>query len=255
MREQLRYGANKVRSLLSSRPAPFYVASHERSGTHFLINTLSKNTALRPEFHGVGEWAGPYISGQKNEFGHIDWLRADWDAITARVSIIKTHADRELFDFRFPKTKAVYVMRDPRDTLVSFYYYLGQPHSSLSEFLRQPLSAYLRWANSRHGNSNSVAERWANHVKGWLEADDTVVVRYEELKTDYRGVLGRVSQFLNLKRLPFVAPVDLHEGYSIAPRKGVIGDWRNHFTDDDEALVRSAVEAAGLKWEAVAWRQ
>jgi len=113
---QLRQWANTVASAPTRAPAPFYVAAHERSGTHFLINTLSRNALLRPRFHSAGEWIGPYVAGQQSEFGHM--LRANWKEITARVSIIKTHSDRELFDFRYPKARAVYVLRDPRDTLV-----------------------------------------------------------------------------------------------------------------------------------------
>ena len=253
----------KVTLSAAHPPAPFYVVSHERSGTHFLINTLLKNAVLKPDYHDSGEWLGPYSSGAQDQFSHVDMLRANWEGITARASIIKTHSDRELFDFRYPKAKVVYVLREPRDTLVSFYHYLKDPpnksfrsiaehqYSSVSEFLRRPLSGFLRWCYSRHGKSNTVAERWANHVRGWLGAGDTVVVRYEELKTDYRRVLGRLSPFLNLDLLPSSSPVGLHEGFSVAPRKGVVGDWRNHFTAADEALVRAAVEQAGLDWEAV----
>jgi hypothetical protein len=248
-------------------PAPFYVVSHERSGTHFLINTLLNNAVLHPEYHDSSEWLGPYASGQNSQFSHIDFLRANWDQITGDCSIIKIHSDRDLFDFRYPKAKVAYVLRDPRDTLVSFCLYLKDPpnktfhwladhqYSSMSDFLRRPLSSYLRWCYSRGGTSDNVAERWAAHVKGWLATDDTVVVRYEELKTDYRRVLGRLSAFLNLELLPALSPVGLHEGFSVAPRRGVIGDWRNHLTADDEALVRDAVERAGVDWGAVTWRE
>jgi len=221
-------------------PAPFYVVSHERSGTHFLINTLERNTVVRPGYHTAGEWMGPYVSGEPSEFAYIDALRADWRAITSRVSIIKTHSDRELFEFRYPKAKAVYVLRDPRDTIVSLYYYLIRQadrstqasavhdHAALSDFLRRPLSPTLRWANSRYGRGSNVVDRWAHHVKGWLGAEDTVAVRYEELKTDFTGVLERVAPFLRLELRPSLSPVELHEAFSILPRKGVIGDWRNH---------------------------
>jgi hypothetical protein len=248
------------------RPAsPFYVVSHERSGTHFMINTLLRNAVLHPGFHDTGEWVGPYASGESSQFEHIDMLRARWEHITAGASIIKTHSDRDLFDYRYPRAKVVYVLRDPRDTMVSFYRYLNDPpnktfrwlaehkYASLSEFLRRPLTSFLRWSYSRGGTSRNVAERWANHVKGWLGTDDTVVVRYEELKTDFRGVLGRVSEFLDLELLPVLSPVGLHEGFSVAPRRGEIGDWRNHFAAGDEALVRGAAERAGLDWNAAAW--
>ena len=214
-----------------------------------------------------GEWVGPYASGTQSQFEHIDKLGAHWGQITTVASIIKTHSDHDLFDFRYPRAKVVYVLRDPRDTLVSFCLYLKDPpnktfrwlpdhqYSSMSAFLRRPLSSFLRWCYSRGGTGRNIAERWANHVKGWVGADDTIVVRYDELKTDFRRVLGRLSPFLNLGLLPALFPVSLHESFSVAPRKGVIGDWRNHLTADDEAFVRDAVERTGLDWDAVTWRE
>ena len=262
----LRSLVNKAKSATTRPPAPFYVAAHERAGSHFVINTLIRNAVVHPEFYSVSEWKGPYVSGQRDQFREIDRLTAQWGGFAERFSIIKTHTDRDLFDFRYPKAKAVYVLRDPRDTLVSYYYFFQYPSfrshewaaelefSSMAEFLRRPLSQYLRFAYSRRGVAKNVAERWAHHVKGWLDAPDTVVVRYEELKTDYRRVLGQLAGFLKLDLLPFASPVGLHDRFSFAPRKGVIGDWRSHFTAEDEALVRDAVERAGLNWEAVTWR-
>jgi len=262
----LRTLANKAKSATTRPPASFYVSAHERGGSHFVINTLLRNAVVQPEYYSVPEWHGPYVSGQRDQFREIDKLRAEWGEINRRFSMIKIHSDRDLFDFRYPSAKSVYMLRDPRDTLVSFFYFFREPFfrshqwgaqlefSSMAEFLRRPLSQYLRFAYSRRGEGKNVADRWASHVKGWLGAPDTIVVRYEELKADYRGVLERLAAFLDLELLPFAAPVGLHDRYSFAPRKGVIGDWQSHFTAEDEAIVREAVERAGLEWEAVTWR-
>jgi hypothetical protein len=260
---------NRLKRRLSGKslPAPFYVAAHERSGMHFMINTITTNAVTRPGHYSTGDWNGPYVSGHPRQFLHTERLRNNWELIIASHSIIKTHNDRDLFDFKFPKAKAVYVLRDPRDTLVSLFYYFNHPansrarwsaehqYASVAEFLRRPASTYLRWANSRYGKSNNVVERWVYHVKGWLDADETIVVRYEELKTDFRGVLERLSRFLSLELLPYLSPVGLEDGPAILPRKGVIGDWRDHFTADDEVIVREAVEKVGLDWKAVTWRE
>jgi hypothetical protein len=262
----LRSLVNKAKTATTRRPTPFYVAGHERTGSHFVINTLIANAVVHPEYYTVPEWGGPYDSRGLNRFREADRLRAQWLELPQRISMIKTHCDRELFDIRFPKAKSVYLLRDPRDTLVSFFYFFQEPSfrshqwgaqlefSSMAEFLRRPLSPYLRFAHSLRGDGKTVADRWANHVKGWLGTPDTIVVRYEELKQDYRRVLGLLADFLTLDLLPFASPVGLHDRYSFAPRKGVIGDWRSHFTADDEAIVRDAVERAGLQWKAVTWR-
>jgi hypothetical protein len=48
------------------QPALFYVVSHERSGTHVLINTLVNNAVLHPEYHDSTERAG------------LDWGAVTW---------------------------------------------------------------------------------------------------------------------------------------------------------------------------------
>ena len=59
----------------------FYIISHERSGTHFLINTIMLNAEIRRRFgigagagwgrHNIGEWFGPYDKPEQR-FDHID---------------------------------------------------------------------------------------------------------------------------------------------------------------------------------------
>lgn len=250
-----------------SHPAPCYVVGHERSGTHLLLNTLLRNADVQPQFYSVNGWRGPYTEDEPGRFWNVEQLGRDWDAIAARASLIKTHCDRGLFAARYPRAQVLYVLRDPRDTLVSAFHFFRHPSmaqvacapqdrcETVAEYLRHPASDYLRWAYSLHDAGDTVAERWARHVSGWLSAPDTLVVRYEDLVTDYRVVLGRVANFLGLDLLPALAPVGLHDCFSFAPRTGVIGDGHRAMTEADEALVQEAVAHAGLDWDAMVWQE
>ena len=245
-------------------PAPlFYVISHERSGTHFLINTILRNTYIRQDWHNIGEWFGPY-DDPRTRFAHIDAFNAKWDQLGRKATIIKSHCDRDLFEARYKKAKVIYVLRDPRDTLTSWFHYLNRDEfyhynpqvpdhrcESFSKFLRKPVTPFLRYSYSLHGNFSNVAERWASHVSGWLEASDTLVVRYEGLLRDYKSVLIKISDFLGLRLRLLTRPVGLHDMLSILPRKGIIGDWRNIFSEADEAFLQRAVEKAGISWDEV----
>ncbi|GIV76546.1 MAG: hypothetical protein KatS3mg050_0940 [Litorilinea sp.] len=245
----------------------FYVISHERSGTHFMINTILRNAYLRSGWHNIGEWFGPY-DNPANPFAHIDAFNSKWDLAHKQAAIIKSHCDRELFEARYRKAKVIYVLRDPRDTLTSWFYYLNRDEfyhynpqvpdhrcKSFAEFLRRPVSPFLRYSYSLHGDFSNVAERWASHVNGWLKAaasdPNVLVVRYEELHRDYKHTLKKIASFLGLRLRLRTRPVGLNDVPAILPRKGIIGDWRNVFSEADEAFLREAVEKAGVEWHKV----
>ena len=244
---------------------PFYVISHERSGTHFLINTVRRNTYVRHPLAKIAEWYGPY-DDHSTRFDHIDALNARWPQLCKTAGMIKSHCDRPLFEARYRKAKVVYILRDPRDVMTSWFHYLNGDRSldlvppeagdhhceSFSEFLRRPLSDWLRYSYSLHGDLANVAERWADHVSGWITAPDTLIVSFRELKGDYKAVVRKVARFIGLKPRFVQRPVGLRDARTVVPRKGIIGDWQTVFMPGDEAFLRSAVEKAGIEWHKVA---
>lgn len=243
----------------------FYIISHERSGTHFMINTILKNTDIRQGWHNIGEWYGPY-NDHTDRFEHIDTFNRTWEQACKQAAIIKSHCDRDLFNERYKKARVIYLFRDPRDTLVSWFNYMNlaasycnnnskvSDHScrSCCKFLRRQISPFLKYSYSLYGNFSNAAERWVSHVRGWFMTDDSVlVIRYEELHRDYMSVLVKVADFIGLRLKSRTGPVGLHDAPSVFPRKGIIGDWRNYFTQTDELFLRHTVERGGIKWDSV----
>ena len=256
--------ANRLTRLdgqIASLSAPrmlFYVISHERSGTHFTINSILRNCVVRRGMHNIGEWFGPYENAAHQRF-HIDAFNARWVEKQSGASIIKSHCDRDLFEAYFKKAKVVYVLRDPRDVMTSWFHYLNNPKyyasnpqvddhrcASFAEFIRRPVSPFLLHCYSFKGNFSNVVERWAEHAKGWIGAPDTIVVRYEDLKTEPSKVLGEVAAFLGLSVRRKISRVTLENAPSILPRKGEIGDWQSLFRPEDERFLMEAIEKTGL---------
>ena len=118
---------------------------------------------------------------------------------------------------------------------------------SFAEFIRLPLSPFLRRCYSRNGKFSNVVERWADHVKGWMDAPDTIVIRYENLNIASGKVLGEVADFVGLNLRRRIKRVTLENAHSVLPRKGEIGDWRSLFSPDDERFLIETVEKYGLE--------
>lgn len=241
-----------------AKKAPFYVVSHERSGTHFAINTLFANTYVQPRLRYVGDWLGPY-ERPETRHRHLENLQRDWDGWRKDGGMVKTHADTALFRRWYPEAPVVYVLRDPRDTLVSFFHYLNSDelHQSnpgladqrcrdFGKFLRRPASDYLKFGFYEKAEFDNVVGRWAQHVAGWLDTPGVCVVRYEELARDFRGVVRKVCRAVGLWPRIRKKAVGLHDATATLPRKGVTGEGRRHFSAEDEKFLVEQLGVFGL---------
>lgn len=149
------------------------------------------------------------------------------------------------------KPKVIVVMRNPKDVFTSSFHYhemasfLVNP-GSVDEFLAKFMSGQVMFGS------------WFEHVKGWLNAEDqdhVMYISYEEMILDLKESVSKMARFMgkslseevsakiadnctlkNMKR-------NKMSNYSLVPeelmdrkkseflRKGIIGDWKNLFTD------------------------
>jgi len=91
--------------------------------------------------------------------------------------------------------KVVYIVRDPRDVAVSYYYH----HLKLKTFNETyPLDYFVKKFISGGWDDFST---WGKHVDGWLNRqgdDDFLLLRYEDLKEKLEIVLGDIVRFINV---------------------------------------------------------
>ncbi|KAM3923546.1 sulfotransferase 2B1-like isoform 1-T3 [Leptodactylus fuscus] len=166
--------------------------------------------------------------------------------------IITSHLPRHIFmkSFEGSKAKVIYTIRDPKDTAVSLYYF-----SKMSVFYKDPESMDHCLKDFLSGNIPFGS--WFDHVKGWMEMlgrDNFMFHTYEDLQRDLRGSVIKICKFLgkelddkaidsvveyvsfkNMKENKMVNFTLLPTGYmdhekSPFMRKGIVGDWKNHFT-------------------------
>lgn len=160
--------------------------------------------------------------------------------------------------------KMLFIIRDVRDLAYSNAYYYTHKDTS------HPLHGYFKSLQSdderltasicgvpascsADGQAwGTIGERVDNYL-GWLEEPDCLIIRFEDLIGEAGG--GSEDQQLNVVRnilqhlnIPLTEKLIQHIGkqtfYTGARtfRKGQIGDWRNHFTEEHKRIFK---EVAG----------
>ncbi|GAB4190690.1 MAG: sulfotransferase domain-containing protein [Phycisphaeraceae bacterium] len=164
-----------------------------------------------------------------------------------RPHIIKSHSP---YNPDFPRV--VYLVRDPRDVYVSYYHYMLKRLPEGTSF-----HTFLRMDSLDYG-------QWHEHVAGWIDKPNVMVIRYEDMLRDTAVELKRcidfwggltfsdsqiqraveLSRFDRMKQieqqrgLPFRNPVQKAKSTTFM-RKGRSGDWVNYFDEADLAYLIS----------------
>ncbi|XP_058386704.1 sulfotransferase 2A1-like [Diceros bicornis minor] len=189
------------------------------------------------------------------------WERSPWVEAEYGYNILKDKEGPRLISSHLPiqlipkslfssKTKLIYLIRNPRDILVSGYFFW-----SISKFVKKPesMEEYFEWfiqGNVPYGS-------WFDHIHGWMSMkgkENFLILSYEELKRDTRSTVEKICQFLGKKLEPEelnsllknssfqVMKENKMSNYSLLHgqyldekngsfmRKGISGDWKNHFT-------------------------
>ena len=143
----------------------------------------------------------------------------------------------------FPRARFVLICRDGRDIAVSGWYHLKRQYGEESAGSLPDYAARIAkvW---RQDYGKAVAFKA-------LHPEDCLQLRYEDLHAEPGPQLTRVLQFLGLDASPEIvsACVDACDFGSLSGgrergqenlkshfRKGIVGDWRNHFDADTLAM-------------------
>jgi len=216
-----------------------------------MINSLSANLGL-PAAHvdvPIVDYVDP----------GLEWKEGyrDRTALFCRKSspgtIYKSHHAYEYLSEELGRFRTIYVVRDPRDVIVSMFFYFRSvgvqafPRpSSVEEFALRtrpyewPFDGAYSWIRSE-----DFVDRWIAHVRPWSSDGRVLMVRYTDLKRRFVDVMKRVSSFLD-RQLTGVRVPGLWEGNPVLPRKGIVGDWANHMTKECSDEIVRRVGEVGL---------
>lgn len=238
-----------------------YVAGYPKSGTTWLTRLLGRALNSRtggcmpqlddtePATEGLDR-PGPWVVRK----GHFALLDERGSEVVPREHVLSwrnlTHG------------RVAFIVRDPRDIAVSASYYWSSGRSrerNLAMFIEQ-------MGTGKRFN----LPPWQDYVGGWLERRfDFSLVLYEDLLSNTHGEAMRVLCEMGLSPSPqaVAKAVDLeqfsHRREDVETtqdrlvlgrkyhlklmRKGIAGDWRNHFTPDLAELAHRFFGPAMLR--------
>ncbi|CAN9499640.1 unnamed protein product [Ophioblennius macclurei] len=226
------------------RPTDVFLITYPKSGTIWMQQILIQ----------IMEAAHPELANDATNRERVPWLdgRTLDDPFRERPDprVFRSHLPPDMLPrgVKDKKIKVVYVWRNPKDILVSFYHFaqswvLVEPPESFEAFFQQFLDGDVFMGS------------WFDHIQDFFSAREELdihFVKYEDMLKDLRGevvklcaFLGKdltdeaidhvveMSTFTSMKTNPNANYKDLVETHAYRKktmRKGKAGDWKNVFT-------------------------
>ena len=231
-----RYGERYAQPLL-------FIAGLPKSGTSWLERMLAA-------YPGYEVLLPPQVTAYEMDHGGSEQYELparalqDWDSMLAIVKMHVHGSPNNVAVLRAAGLRYVVLYRDLRDVAVSYYFYVRHtpwhpqherfrhlsPQDGLDAFGRYSAAAYAAWVRS-----------WSAR----RDPEASLMLRYEDLLSAPVGRFQAVARLFALDSTPetIEAIVQQHAFRRLSGgraqgqdkpdsffRKGIAGDWRNHFT-------------------------
>ena len=240
------------------RPDDVFIVTFPKSGTTWMQQIVKLlRTGGQPD--GVKlDRSIPWLEVLDSDFGKMLGYTPDMadtsDVLSPRA--FKSHLTYDLVPGGFPHTtpaKYIYVMRNPKEVCVSLWYHynmiLNRKKVSWEEHVAIMLSKEPPFAG------------WFEHILGWWRHNDSpniLFIKYEDMKRDPLTTVRSVASFIGIEEATdeLLQKVIQHSSFASMKkdattnhdwmvgegkvfsqennfiRKGEIGGWREHFTEE-----------------------
>jgi len=221
---------------------PTLIVTHERSGTHLLINIINFNK--KGQFNTIGhipENTVPYTVENYKHQVYKDIVVYSYN----QENVCKSHHQVEFvepyIDFIFDKYKVIYLKRDIRDVLLSYYNFLTMKNNIEFEkwIFEKPDNIGKKFLLPYSPDPHVLIEpvnyikRWKIHIDGWLKyKDNLLILNYEDILNDFNIEKEKIENYINKKisnNLPDKNDLNFP---NFRPGKGIIGEYKNWMDED-----------------------
>jgi hypothetical protein len=202
-------------------------------------------------------------------FVRVPFLEFDiWNGIeayrqTKRPRTLKTHLSADCLEDQVVHEglKTIVVMRNPKDTIVSYYHFYkscrvyGGFNGSFDDYFQMALLGNVCYGNI------------FDHYLGWWRHRDlqnVLILKYEDLVRDPEGGVTMIAEhcgqeltaeareriieatrFKTMKKNPktnYANNALMNDSICLFMRKGQVGDWKNYFTVAQNEIIDKVIE-------------
>jgi hypothetical protein len=237
---------------------PIIVITHERSGTHLLINVI--NFDKKGEFFTIGYMDKNIQFTLEN---YLYYTKKDIFINTYRPdAVYKSHHQvqfmEEYLDFLFNKYKVIYLKREPKDVLVSYYRFLKDKGEKNGETIEN-FPDFKDWIYMKPNNvgwkyfanfpdphiviePETYPQRWKLHTDGWLKyKDNMLVLNYEDILTNFSQTKQVIENYISKKIADSIPNINDKTLPNFVPGKGIIGGYKEYMDDKITNWINSQI--------------
>jgi hypothetical protein len=189
--KKILYNKRRIKELNSldfgNKKNEIFLVSYPKSGNTWvrilLANILNNNPTNIINLKNVGNFVPD--SHIKNQRNNIINLESGFNQFN--VKIVKSH-DR--FNSFYRNKKVIYVTRNAKNVLPSYYYYLSSRRKE-----------EVNISDIYSGKISHSFGSWYNHLRNWIKKanNNILFISYEDLKTNTNMELVKICNFIGLE--------------------------------------------------------
>ncbi|KAJ1255878.1 hypothetical protein BS78_K139700 [Paspalum vaginatum] len=271
----LKGGFTAVHSCFEPRPSDVFLSSFPKSGTTWLkaLAFAALKRSTHPPFEGdhpLRHW-NPHDCVK---FFELDLSAGEFEALPS-PRVVATHLPYSLLPDSITREgsgcRIVYVCRDPRDALVSFWLFMRKVSPSFT--IQEAFDLFCQGRCTGGPQWLHVLQYWEASVR---RPDSVLFLRYEEMLREPESHLKKLAEFMGcgfskeeeeagvvsaiveLCSLGKLKEMEVNRNgvnnwgtkNETFFRKGVAGDWSNHMTPEMaqrlDRIVEDALQGTGF---------
>tara|TARA_Y100001968_G_C19436338_1_gene759905 strand:+ start:2277 stop:3080 length:804 start_codon:yes stop_codon:yes gene_type:complete len=194
--------------------SPLMICSHERSGTHYLMNSIANGSDyvtdpfLNFDYHHIGAAINFFSADHVSYFFRKASAIKHQGKIHCMNSLVKSHFDPRLLEKALiDGLKVAYIFREPSKVFLSYWRLINNCKWFEAPLTKSPLELAKhipagRSQKYQFQNYSSYFERWAMHVSSALKINSNFtnfqLVYYDDLLNDYHKTIDNLFTLLSI---------------------------------------------------------